>query len=135
MAKSARASSRKTNNQRLKAKVFGPVESARAERLSARLLELAAQPKPPPPEATRGLGIVDDGTKMDEDTPAAVATAATAAAEGANDDTAMDIDGAKPTSTKRGSGKKRVEKRRKRSSIVFPKFGDKNKTKRRHSKK
>ena len=49
MAKSSRASTRKANNQRLKAKVFGPVEAARAERLSAKLLELAAQPKPPPP--------------------------------------------------------------------------------------
>ncbi len=46
MAKSARASTVKTNNQRLKSKVFGPVEAARAERLSAKLLELAAAPKP-----------------------------------------------------------------------------------------
>jgi hypothetical protein len=46
MAKSSRASSRKANNQRLKANVFGPIESARNERLSARLLELAAAPKP-----------------------------------------------------------------------------------------
>ena len=30
MAKSSRASSRKANNQRLKANVFGPVEAARA---------------------------------------------------------------------------------------------------------
>lgn len=48
MAKSSRASSTKANNQRLKAKVFGPVESARQERLSAKLLELASQPKPVP---------------------------------------------------------------------------------------
>jgi len=46
MAKSSRSSTRKANNQRLKANVFGPVESARAERLSAKLLEIAAQPKP-----------------------------------------------------------------------------------------
>jgi len=46
MAKSSRARSVKVNNRRLKANVFGPVESARAERLSAKLLELAAQPKP-----------------------------------------------------------------------------------------
>ena len=46
MAKSSRASSRKANNQRLAAKVFGPVEDARVERLSARLLEAARQPKP-----------------------------------------------------------------------------------------
>lgn len=46
MAKSARASVIKKNNQRLKANVFGPVEQARAERLSAKLLELAKAPKP-----------------------------------------------------------------------------------------
>ena len=46
MAKSSRASSVKANNQRLKKNVFGPVEDARNARLSAKLLELAAQPKP-----------------------------------------------------------------------------------------
>jgi hypothetical protein len=46
MAKSARATSVKNNNQRLKKNVFGPVESARTERLAAKLLELVAQPKP-----------------------------------------------------------------------------------------
>lgn len=46
MAKGARASSKKANNSKLKGLVFGPVESARAERLSAKLLELASQPRP-----------------------------------------------------------------------------------------
>jgi hypothetical protein len=46
MAKSKRASVTKVNNQRLKAKVFGPVETARLERLSSKLLALAAEPKP-----------------------------------------------------------------------------------------
>jgi hypothetical protein len=46
MAKSSRASTNKANNQRLKKNVFGPVEAARAERLSARLMALAAEPKP-----------------------------------------------------------------------------------------
>jgi hypothetical protein len=46
MAKSARASKIKTNNSKLKTRVFGPIESARTERLSAKLLELASQPKP-----------------------------------------------------------------------------------------
>jgi hypothetical protein len=36
----------KENNRRLKKNVFGPVEAARAERLSAKLLALAAEPKP-----------------------------------------------------------------------------------------
>ncbi len=48
MAKGARASTTKTNHRNLKSKVFGPVESARTERLSAKLLELASQPKPKP---------------------------------------------------------------------------------------
>lgn len=46
MAKSSRASTKKANNQRLKSAVFGPVESARNERLSAKLLEIARQAKP-----------------------------------------------------------------------------------------
>lgn len=46
MAKSSRSSVIKTNNRRLKKNVFGPVEAARAERLSAKLLALAAEPKP-----------------------------------------------------------------------------------------
>lgn len=46
MAKSARASKIKTNNSKLKSRVFGPIETARTERLSAKLLELASQPKP-----------------------------------------------------------------------------------------
>jgi hypothetical protein len=45
MAKSARASSKKTNNQRLKSRVFGPIETARTERLSAKLLQLVAEPR------------------------------------------------------------------------------------------
>ena len=48
MAKGARASTNKANNVKLKANVFGPVENARTERLSAKLLELASQPKPKP---------------------------------------------------------------------------------------
>lgn len=61
MAKSARATSVKKRRQILKKNVFGPVEEARNERLSAKLLELASKPKiraemeveqngmPPPP--------------------------------------------------------------------------------------
>ncbi|KAI1417832.1 hypothetical protein F5Y13DRAFT_151933 [Hypoxylon sp. FL1857] len=121
MAKSARSSTRKTNNQRLKANVFGPIEAARAERLSAKLLELAAQPKPPKPESSE-MKMVDDAgeeeAKIDEDTAAADAN-----------DNSMDVDNAKPISSKR-SDKKRIEKRKKKSKIVFPKYGDK-KTKKR----
>ncbi|KAI1096462.1 hypothetical protein F5B19DRAFT_148019 [Rostrohypoxylon terebratum] len=125
MAKSSRSSTRKANNQRLKSKVFGPVEVARAERLSAKLLELAAQPKPPKPEED-DVKIVDAGEdepKIGEDTAAANVNANV-------NDNVMDIDNVKPTSSKR-SDKKRIEKRRTRSKIVFPKYGDKKKTKKR----
>lgn len=54
MARSSRSSVIKANNQRKAAGVFGPVEAARAERLSARLLELARQPKPESSDATMG---------------------------------------------------------------------------------
>ncbi|TLD05643.1 hypothetical protein E2P81_ATG10584 [Venturia nashicola] len=47
MAKGLRASRIKKNNQALSKRVFGPVEAARNERLSAKLLALAQQPKPP----------------------------------------------------------------------------------------
>lgn len=74
MAKSARASAVKKNNQRLKKKVFGPVESARNERLGAKLLELANQPKPPRTEMEveqRGKSTVAPSTKdtTDDETP------------------------------------------------------------------
>jgi len=45
MARSARASVRKINRTNLRSKVFGPVYDARTQRLSAKLMELASQPK------------------------------------------------------------------------------------------
>ncbi|KAI8966871.1 hypothetical protein F5Y11DRAFT_343239 [Daldinia sp. FL1419] len=119
MAKSSRSSTRKANNQRLKAKVFGPVEAARAERLSAKLIELAAQPKPQSDEAEMKIADGAEDVVKEED-----------AAATADADNTMDVDSAKPASSKR-SDKKRIEKRRKTSKIVFPKYGDKKKTKKR----
>jgi hypothetical protein len=46
MAKGLRSSRNKVKNRKLKVKVFGPVENARKERLSAKLLEIASQPQP-----------------------------------------------------------------------------------------
>ncbi|KAF2819131.1 hypothetical protein CC86DRAFT_307749 [Ophiobolus disseminans] len=46
MAKSARASSKKVNHTKLRARVFGPAEKARAERIHAKLLETIQQSKP-----------------------------------------------------------------------------------------
>ncbi|KAH9873011.1 hypothetical protein J1614_005407 [Plenodomus biglobosus] len=51
MAKSARASSKKINHTKLRARVFGPAEKARAERIHAKLLETINQPKPEKPAA------------------------------------------------------------------------------------
>ncbi|KAI0425784.1 hypothetical protein F5Y09DRAFT_88111 [Xylaria sp. FL1042] len=127
MAKSSRASSRKANNQRLKAKVFGPVETERSARLSAKLLELAAAPKPEPADSDSvniielDAGATSNSNSEKED----------AAAVGEN---AMDVDTTKSaaTSSKSNSKKGRIEKRRKTSKIVFPKYGDKAKKKRKH---
>lgn len=49
MAKSARASGIKKNKAALKKRVFLPAETARNDRLSAKLLELAKAPKPARP--------------------------------------------------------------------------------------
>ncbi|GAP88521.1 hypothetical protein SAMD00023353_1701200 [Rosellinia necatrix] len=127
MAKSSRASSRKANNQRLKANVFGPVEADRNARLSARLLELASAPKP---EQAGGeaMNVIDGDDDTTNNTNAGKQVTAAA------DETAMDVDAAKSTvtSSKSSSKKGRIEKRRKTSKIVFPKYGDKATKKRKH---
>lgn len=46
MGKKLHSSRAKTNKSHLRQNVFGPVEQARAERLSAKLLEIAQQPNP-----------------------------------------------------------------------------------------
>jgi len=147
MAKSSRASSRKANNQRLKTKVFGPVELARNERLSAKLLELAAAPKPERSDEGN-MDIVD----RDEETNTTKDSAVAADDSESSSPTlrgkqfivemlivtpriaAMDIDASKngTTSSKSSSKKNRITKRRKTSKIVFPKYGEKSHKKRKH---
>ncbi|KAI6251507.1 hypothetical protein HI914_00549 [Erysiphe necator] len=46
MAKGARASTRKSKKAKLRCEIFGPEVTARTARLSAKILEIAAQPKP-----------------------------------------------------------------------------------------
>lgn len=46
MAKGLRSSTKKANKSKLRSKVFGPVEGARKERLSAKLLDLASHSRP-----------------------------------------------------------------------------------------
>lgn len=62
MAKGARASSTKANNAALKRNVFGPIEAARAERLSAKLLALVAAPRPSQQKDTGDVMV--DATSM-----------------------------------------------------------------------
>ncbi|KEZ44864.1 hypothetical protein SAPIO_CDS2994 [Scedosporium apiospermum] len=110
MAKSLRSSSRKTNNQRLKSNVFGPAESARLERLSAKLMELASQPKPQKDTEMKA----DDLESNDGDDSKQVEEA-----------TEMDVDGAANKAEVRRTAKKLLKlKKRRKSSIVFPKYGD-----------
>ncbi|KAM0281329.1 hypothetical protein ACHAQH_003597 [Verticillium albo-atrum] len=116
MAKSARASTRKANNRRLKQNVFGPVESARTERLSAKLLDLAAQPKPQKEQDVVAMDVEDLNAEIANDP-------AVEASEPAEESTAMDVEVAKPSSSKpKGAGK--IQKKRKTSRIVFPKYKD-----------
>ncbi|KAJ4391370.1 hypothetical protein N0V93_004987 [Gnomoniopsis smithogilvyi] len=108
MAKSSRASTRKANNRRLKENVFGPVEEARQQRLAAKLLEIASQPKPVPEKEMKDTPVEDEVEQKTSDEHKA--------------DTAMDIDTtAKSTKPKKG---KAIKRRGKKSNIVFPKFGD-----------
>ncbi|EXJ62744.1 hypothetical protein A1O7_03182 [Cladophialophora yegresii CBS 114405] len=66
MAKSARALSVKKNHRALRATVFGPAHDARTARLSAKLQELAAKPKP---ETEKAMNV-DEGHGEDaEDQP------------------------------------------------------------------
>ncbi|SPN98337.1 uncharacterized protein DNG_01384 [Cephalotrichum gorgonifer] len=117
MARGLRSNARKANNRKLKANVFGPVEDARAERLSAKLMEVANQPKP----------IVDAEMKTDDlasddgvDSP-----------KQAEESEAMDVDSAQKTlSATQRALKKNLERRRKtKSRIVFTKYKDMKKRK------
>lgn len=56
MAKSARSSVTKNNNRKLRKTIFGPAHAARTARLSAKLQELAAKPKP---ETEKAMDVDD----------------------------------------------------------------------------
>jgi hypothetical protein len=59
MAKSSRSSVQKRNKAKLRATVFGPAADARTARLSAKLHELASQPRPKNSDA---VGMEVDGS-------------------------------------------------------------------------
>ncbi|PBP20536.1 GPI ethanolamine phosphate transferase [Diplocarpon rosae] len=121
MAKGARASTTKANNVKLKSEVFGPVETNRTARLSAKLLELASQPRPKPP--------VKDVEMDTEDVVAEDEIVSFAETKPSED---MEVDD-NMTKTKRDSSKsgKGIIQRRKtskyKSAIVFPKYADRSK--------
>ncbi|KAG9514120.1 hypothetical protein KCU71_g14171, partial [Aureobasidium melanogenum] len=98
MGKGLRSSVNKTNNRKLKKNVFGPVETARTERLSQKLLELASQPKPPKSdmevEESNGENSFSRETYLPKLTlPFADSKQAESEAKATNaNDTAMDVD-------------------------------------------
>ncbi|KAI9844096.1 MAG: hypothetical protein M1837_005810 [Sclerophora amabilis] len=63
MAKGLRSSVKKTNRSKLRSRVMGPVEDARRQRLSAKLLELSSNPKPANPEipTETKMEVLEDG--------------------------------------------------------------------------
>ncbi|TAQ89779.1 hypothetical protein B7494_g1852 [Chlorociboria aeruginascens] len=141
MAKGARASNKKANNVKLKSRVFGPVETARTERLSAKLLELASQPKPE--REVRDVAMdSEDGVKEADNN--VIPTKAVKDTNGkqfpilfldrqrlnnkltylsTGTDIEVDQESTKKNSKLAGT-KSRIEKRRhsRRASIVFPKI-------------
>ena len=64
MAKGLRASTRKKNNAALRDRLFGPAIDARTERLSAKLQELAAKPRP---DQDRHMEVDSQGTGKETD--------------------------------------------------------------------
>ncbi|KAF4992734.1 hypothetical protein FGRMN_6944 [Fusarium graminum] len=115
MAKSARASTRKANNRRLVKNVFGPAEAARNERLSAKLLEVAKQPKPESSDVN--MSTQDEEINGDDNESVQ------------EDETTMDVDSVKKPSSGRIE-KKRPDKRKQKSSkIVFKSYGSRSKGK------
>ncbi|QPC68114.1 hypothetical protein HYE67_010345 [Fusarium culmorum] len=113
MAKSSRASTKKANNRRLVKNVFGPAEAARNERLSAKLLEVAKQPKPESSDVN--MNTAEEETNESN--------------EDAQEETTMDVDSVKKPSSGRIE-KKRPDKRKQQSSkITFKSYGSRSKGK------
>ncbi|PMD49248.1 uncharacterized protein K444DRAFT_622822 [Hyaloscypha bicolor E] len=114
MAKGARASTKKANHQKLKSRVFGPVESARTERLSAKFLELASQPKPQPVKEDIVMKS-EDGTAKNNEVPTQSKQ---------TEEMEVDQEATKSSDRPKTSSKGRIEKTRhhRKASIVFPKY-------------
>lgn len=63
MAKGLRASTKKANKTLLRQNVFGPIEAARKERLSAKLLELASKSSLAIPADVKMIDEVHEGER------------------------------------------------------------------------
>ncbi|KAF6241569.1 hypothetical protein HO173_000280 [Letharia columbiana] len=117
MAKGLRSSRNKANKSKLRSNVFGPAESARKERLSAKLIELASKIQSNPEEDLKMV----DREKVTEQEIAKEPEAHVPASE-----EEMDNDQAKqPSSTTElvSRSTSRVQKRgrgKARASMVFP---------------
>ncbi|KAK3169485.1 hypothetical protein OEA41_008868 [Lepraria neglecta] len=117
MAKGLRSSRNKTNNLKLRSKVFGPVEDARKERLSAKLLELASKPI----EKTEEDAKMIDDDKDSKQPKETESEADLLASEGE-----MDLDQADTSTNATNSGSRssgRIQKKgrgKARAAMVFP---------------
>jgi hypothetical protein len=130
MAKGLRASSRKKNSQALRARLYGPAADARAERLSAKLQEIAAKPRP---EQERLMEVDDTQSKQESAEPEKKDQGPPHVSETlddyANTETEMEVDSddgltksAKKSSGKKSMGRtqKKIAKRKAKKSVVFP---------------
>ncbi|KAL2037022.1 hypothetical protein N7G274_010307 [Stereocaulon virgatum] len=116
MAKGLRSSRNKANNLKLRSRIFGPVEDARKDRLSAKLLELASKPKE---KTENDIEMADDdkdskrpNKKVEADLPVG--------------EEEMDFDRVKNSTNATKSGSRasgRIQKRwrsKARAAMVFP---------------
>ncbi|KAK5706854.1 hypothetical protein LTR97_001846 [Elasticomyces elasticus] len=113
MARSARSSSIKKNKSGLKKRVFGPVESGRNARLSAKLLELAQQAKAPRTD----MEVVEESASKDAEPET-------------KEEQTMDVDKAPARKLRRGEKEEKPRmnrvtksKRRARNEISFAPTG------------
>ncbi|OCT50823.1 hypothetical protein CLCR_07727 [Cladophialophora carrionii] len=131
MAKSARATVVKKNRRALRATVFGPAHDARTARLSAKLQELAAKPKP---ETEKAMDVDERNGEDAEDQPRTdgnegIVFRLLKPYQTLTSIVEMDIDaqGAKMKAVRSAPGKNRVNrkahkisKKKPRNSMVFP---------------
>ncbi|KAF7897984.1 uncharacterized protein EAF01_008950 [Botrytis porri] len=123
MAKGARSSSIKANNSALKAKVFGPVENARAERLNAKLMELISQPKPS--AKTEDVDMVGKEGKGEEASAKDTSKSTAAAQERPSEEMEVDAISKVGSKSKNRISKRRVSSRKSQMTFTTYKNGKK----------